>query len=295
MVCMIKLCRDCPVPAQVKCTLRLLRAAHNAEVSRRRRRRRENRVRLERVEKMPELLFIQQFRLSKSVFKQLCSDLRTQTTLRGTREIPLKIKVLCALSFYATGSDQRIVGLTQHLTQRTTSRCIRQVTNALNRESISDKWIVFPQTQHERTIIKQEFFNTFGMLGLLGCIDCTQIPILRPSQYEERYYCRKQYHSLNVQLICDADMQITSIDACYGGIKDTPSCVCDPTIDEDIWHIACDCPRFGTERLELELKTGVKISPDSSSLRELLRSDGQKRESTKFLENIVRVSCKRKK
>ncbi|XP_063384874.1 uncharacterized protein LOC134670983 [Cydia fagiglandana] len=78
-------------------------------------------------------------------------------------------------------------------------------------------------------------------------------------------------------------------------IKDAPSCVCDPTIGEDIWHIACDCPRFGTERLELEIKTGVKISPDSSSWRELLGSE-EKRENTKrFLEKIVRVSCKRNK
>ncbi|KAJ0177700.1 hypothetical protein K1T71_006573 [Dendrolimus kikuchii] len=55
------------------------------------------------------------------------------------------------------------------------------------------------------------------MPGILGCIDCTHIAIVRSVENEERFYSRKQYHSLNVQLVCDADMQITSVDASYGG------------------------------------------------------------------------------
>ncbi|XP_063633776.1 putative nuclease HARBI1 [Cydia splendana] len=198
-------------------SLRLLWAAHNAEVLRRRRRRQQNRLRLETVEKMPELLFIQQFRLSKSVFKQLCSDLRTQTRLRGTREIPLEIKVLCALSFYATGSDQRIVGLTQHLTQRTASRCIRQVTNALNCENISDKWIVFPQTQQERTVLTQEFQRRFRLPGIIGAIDCTHVATAKPDTQEHLFFNRKGYHSLNVQMICDHELIIRNINPKFGG------------------------------------------------------------------------------
>lgn len=42
------------------------------------------------------------------------------------------LQVLCALSFLATGSYQRITGVTHHLTQRTASRCISQVVEALN-------------------------------------------------------------------------------------------------------------------------------------------------------------------
>lgn len=39
------------------------------------------------------------------------------------------------------------------------------------------------------------------MPGVLGCIDGTHVAILRPTENEESYYCRKQYHSLNVQLV----------------------------------------------------------------------------------------------
>ncbi|KAH9635609.1 hypothetical protein HF086_012278 [Spodoptera exigua] len=45
------------------------------------------------------------------------------------------------------------------------------------------------------------FYNKFNMPGELGCIDCTHVAIVRPVENEERYYCRKQYHSLNVQLV----------------------------------------------------------------------------------------------
>ncbi|KAL4706723.1 hypothetical protein ACJJTC_014478 [Scirpophaga incertulas] len=67
-----------------------------------------------------------QKRLDKSSFTQLCDDLKVHTELKGSLEITLEVKVLCILSFLATGSYERIVGVGQYLTQRTTSRCIRE-------------------------------------------------------------------------------------------------------------------------------------------------------------------------
>ncbi|XP_026325561.1 putative nuclease HARBI1 [Hyposmocoma kahamanoa] len=53
------------------------------------------------------------------------------------------------------------------------------------------------------------------MPGVIGCIVSTHIAIVRPNDHEESF-CRKNYHSLNVQLICNADMQIISTDARHG-------------------------------------------------------------------------------
>lgn len=39
------------------------------------------------------------------------------------------------------------------------------------------------------------------MPGLLGCIDGTQVAVVRPIENEERYYNRKGYHSLNVLIV----------------------------------------------------------------------------------------------
>lgn len=42
---------------------------------------------------MPESLFIEHFRLNKSTFRRLCRDLRHYTTLKGSLEVPLEVKV----------------------------------------------------------------------------------------------------------------------------------------------------------------------------------------------------------
>ncbi|CAK1597963.1 unnamed protein product [Parnassius mnemosyne] len=41
--------------------------------------------------------------------------------------------------------------------------------------------------------------------------------MVRPSENEERYYCRKGNHARNIQLITDADLNILHVDAIYGG------------------------------------------------------------------------------
>ncbi|CAK1597621.1 unnamed protein product [Parnassius mnemosyne] len=172
---------------------------------------------MESVEDMPELLFVEHFRLNKSTFRRLCNDLRVHTSLRGSKEIPLKIKVLTALNFLATGSYQRIVGVSQNLTQRTTSRCVRQVVDALNHPTLMSKWIQFPQTVQERSLIKEEFQRKYNLPGVIGCIDCTHIAIVKPSEEEHAFYNRKGYHSLNVQMVCDHNLKIMNINAKFGG------------------------------------------------------------------------------
>ncbi|GBP94112.1 Putative nuclease HARBI1 [Eumeta japonica] len=48
---------------------------------------------LKRIGEMPDALFREQFRLNKQTFDELCLDLRNHTALRGTREIPVEIKI----------------------------------------------------------------------------------------------------------------------------------------------------------------------------------------------------------
>lgn len=74
-------------------TLNMLWCAHNEEVWLRRRKRDINRQCMETIREMPETLFVQQFRLDKSTFQDLCQELRHKTSLKGTNEIPLKVKV----------------------------------------------------------------------------------------------------------------------------------------------------------------------------------------------------------
>ncbi|KAM3955316.1 putative nuclease HARBI1 [Aphomia sociella] len=128
-------------------------------------------------------------------------------------------EVLTALSFYATGSYQRPIGNLEgiFIAQQTVSSVLAEVTMCLNTPQIRQKYIHFPNNDQERNEIKAEFYKKIKIPGVLGCIDCTHVAIVRPVHNEERYFSRKHYHSLNVQLVCDVNMQILSVDASYGG------------------------------------------------------------------------------
>ncbi|KOB71815.1 putative nuclease HARBI1, partial [Operophtera brumata] len=61
-------------------------------------------------------------------------------------------------------------------------------------------------------------FNTkYGIPGVIGCIDCTHIKIVKPTEEEHLYFCRKNYHSMNVQMICDSNYRVLNVNPKYGG------------------------------------------------------------------------------
>ncbi|XP_022828419.1 putative nuclease HARBI1 [Spodoptera litura] len=164
--------------------------------------------------------FVKRYRLTKELVRNLCDEIRPlMRNPQKSTDLSVETKVLIALSFYATGSYQRPTGNNEghFVAQQTVSSAISQVTTCLNSLEMRNKYIKFPMSSQERNMIKTKFYNKFGIPGCLGCIDGSHVAIVRPAQHEERYYCRKNYHSLNVQLICDSDMQIISVDASHGG------------------------------------------------------------------------------
>lgn len=67
--------------------------------------------------------------------------------------------------------------------------------------------------------MKQEFYNVAGFPGVIGCIDCTHIPLKYPTKAANpaSFINRKGYYSYNVQVICDAFMKIRSVIARWPG------------------------------------------------------------------------------
>ncbi|KAG7311836.1 hypothetical protein JYU34_002919 [Plutella xylostella] len=185
-----------------------------------RRKRREALRRNFRLHTIPDSEFVNNYRLSRELFQTLCEEivpfLPPRIRHRGIDPI---MKILVVLNFYARGSYQGAVGLNSDvpMAQQTVSRCIHEVTDALNRAEILRKYIRFPQNREERNVIKQKFSDRYGIPGVCGCIDCTHIKIIRPAEHEERCFNRKHWHSINCQVICDSDCLILSIDASYGG------------------------------------------------------------------------------
>ena len=54
--------------------------------------------------------------------------------------------------------------------------------------------------------VQKEFFEKFGIKGTVGAIDCTHVPLIKPSENNPNmkdfnYMNRKGCYSLNVQLV----------------------------------------------------------------------------------------------
>ncbi|XP_037874020.1 putative nuclease HARBI1 [Bombyx mori] len=162
--------------------------------------------------------FKNRYRLNKESFKFLCNQLKQKTSLKASSRISLELKVLCALSFYATGSYQRLVGMAKYLGQTTVSKCVKEVTDALVTPAILNTFIKFPYARADRDVIRNKFFVKYGFPGVIGCIDGCHFHIFTPKkEVEHLYYSRKHFHSLNVQMICDSDCRILNVNAKYGG------------------------------------------------------------------------------
>ncbi|XP_050707668.1 putative nuclease HARBI1 [Eriocheir sinensis] len=67
-----------------------------------------------------------------------------------------------------------------------------------------------PPTNIERRRIARKFLRIQNFPRVIGAIDGTHVAIKAPSVDEALYFNRKRYHSLNIQLVCDADGVILS-------------------------------------------------------------------------------------
>ena len=119
-------------------------------------------------------------------------------------------QLLVALRFYATGSFQLVVADLIGVHKSTVCRTVHKVSEAI--ASLRPRFVRFPSNDEERIQTMREFYSISQFPGVLGCIDCTHIPILSPgNDLAEIYRNRKGYFSLNIQTICDAKLMITDI------------------------------------------------------------------------------------
>ncbi|XP_033995006.1 putative nuclease HARBI1 [Trematomus bernacchii] len=115
---------------------------------------------------------------------------------------------------FATGSFLYAVGDAEYLSKNTVCSAIHKVAHALTGLAES---FVFPGTCPTQTI-KEGFYNMAGFPRVLGCIDCTHIPISAClGDNEGDYVNRKSLHSLNIQVTCDHRCIITSLEAKWPG------------------------------------------------------------------------------
>ncbi|XP_071394013.1 putative nuclease HARBI1 [Centroberyx affinis] len=123
------------------------------------------------------------------------------------------VQTLCiALRFFATGTFLYNIGDAKQIGKATVCGAVRKVCLAL--KHFLHTFVVFPGHKSVN-LIKEEFHR---MAGFTSVIDCTHIPTAAPSVNEGDYVNRKSFHSINVQVICDADsLSLTNVEAKWPG------------------------------------------------------------------------------
>lgn len=79
-------------------------------------------------------------------------------------------------------------------------------------KSLSRQYIQFPYNDAQQSVMERQFYQIAGFPNELGTIDCTPVH-LKPPSMNDYSINRKNYHSINVQLICDAKLSLVNVEA----------------------------------------------------------------------------------
>ncbi|XP_055681890.1 putative nuclease HARBI1 [Lutzomyia longipalpis] len=185
---------------------------------------------------LDEIKFREHFRIPKALALEFIDELLPFMIEEDDDlgSIPYYLRVLIALQFFAKGSYQSAVGAHNicNVSQPTTSRCINQVSKIID-ENIAKKYIKFPVDAASKAAKAIQFQEEFDFPNAIGCIDCVHITIVAPSDNDSDrpkrlYRCRKNFYSINVEAICDAQLLFLWVNPRFPG----------STHDSAIWRVS---------------------------------------------------------
>lgn len=145
----------------------------------------------------------------------IANDIEHTTDKNGA--LNPSLQVCLALRYFATGSFQNLVGDSVGVHKSTVCRAVRAVAVSLCRHI--NTFVRFPSLPVQQNTTRQNFFHIAGFPDVLGCVDGTHIRIKTPTLHEPDYVNRKGYHSINAQIVCDADLTITNCVIKWPGAK----------------------------------------------------------------------------
>uniref|UniRef100_A0AAY5KRK5 DDE Tnp4 domain-containing protein n=1 Tax=Esox lucius TaxID=8010 RepID=A0AAY5KRK5_ESOLU len=160
--------------------------------------------------------------------------------MRGIDLLEMESVIVWHCVFFRSGMFLYAVGHAEILNKGTICRCVRSAfgTQILGTHLYYIRW---PQKNvlHQRDFYKiagnmnyrlqkcvtlqqsQDILRLFCVTAfpnVIGALDCTQIRIKLPSEaHEGDCVNRKSFHSINVQMICDAACIITNVEAKWPG------------------------------------------------------------------------------
>jgi hypothetical protein len=160
--------------------------------------------------------FRRRYRLRKETVRHLLHKINDKLESPSNRNspIPASLQLLSTLRLLATGTYQQLSADTNLISQPSMSRTFHKVIDAIC--DLRGEYIRIPQ---DLTPVKLTFLNYGGFPGVIGCIDGTHIPIVKPRNHPqpEIFRCRKGFFSINVQILCGPDHSIYNVVARWPG------------------------------------------------------------------------------
>ncbi|KAJ3665528.1 hypothetical protein Zmor_001020 [Zophobas morio] len=181
------------------------------------RRRRALKDRTNPFELYDEQEFKMRFRFNKETILWLRDILgaELEPTCNRRKSISALNQVLLTMRFLATGAFQQLVGDTFGVHKSTACIIIQRVVRKI--AALKPQYIKMP-TQAELQNVKLGFYRLRRMPNVIGAIDCSHIRIESPGGLEaEVFRNRKNYFSINIQAVCDANIKILNIVARWPG------------------------------------------------------------------------------
>ena len=124
------------------------------------------------------------------------------------------MQIMVALRVFASAGFQIDVGDTFGISKATVCRTVHRVANVL--AGAFHRYVKL-ERRADAEVTKAKFYAMAGFSNVIGCIDCTHIRISGPHQNEHEYVNRKGVHSINVQLVCNADLSIMNAEVKWPG------------------------------------------------------------------------------
>lgn len=118
----------------------------------------------------------------------------------GRYTIAPEKQLLLSLWVFSTPNSYRSVCDRFNVGRAIAIRSVRRVTNALLR--IRQQFIKWPEP-HETPNIHRAFQALAGFPNVIGAVDGIHIKIQAPRNHPEAYINRKNFHSVQLQVVCD--------------------------------------------------------------------------------------------
>ncbi|XP_043937162.1 putative nuclease HARBI1 [Protopterus annectens] len=160
---------------------------------------------------------LHRYSLDKQAIHDLCEELRRdlESATGRSHAIPVAVKVTSALCFLASGSFQASTGDTTGISQSAMSSSLTQFLDALVRRA--NQYVCFPLFLQQQQQVKREFFDIAGFPCILGVVDCMHVALRAPPENDAFYRNKKNFHSMNMLVVCDAKCLITNVVAKFPG------------------------------------------------------------------------------